>query len=75
WEVVKGQSEARPIYDKIEQKSLAAADKGIVTALEKDHAGTRKFVNQPIGKADDVMYSFLSLVQDDPTVQIVNLAQ
>ncbi|MEZ8306251.1 bifunctional 2',3'-cyclic-nucleotide 2'-phosphodiesterase/3'-nucleotidase [Vibrio splendidus] len=75
WEVVKGQSEARPIYDKIEKKSLAAADEGIVTALEKDHAGTREFVNQPIGKADDVMYSFLSLVQDDPTVQIVNLAQ
>ncbi|MDF5523042.1 5'-nucleotidase C-terminal domain-containing protein, partial [Vibrio parahaemolyticus] len=35
----------------------------------------REFVNQPIGKANDVMYSFLALVQDDPTIQIVNLAQ
>ncbi|WP_375321688.1 bifunctional 2',3'-cyclic-nucleotide 2'-phosphodiesterase/3'-nucleotidase [Aliivibrio logei] len=75
WSVVNGESEARPIFDKENNKSLAAADKGIVNALKADHKGTRDFVNQPIGKADDVMYSFLALVQDDPTVQIVNLAQ
>ncbi|WP_282177841.1 2',3'-cyclic-nucleotide 2'-phosphodiesterase [Vibrio nereis] len=75
WQVVKGQTEARPIYDKIEKKALVEADTTIVKALEADHKGTRDFVNQPIGKANDVMYSFLALVQDDPTVQIVNLAQ
>ena len=75
WQVVKGQTEARPIYDKIEKKALVEADATIVKALEADHKGTRDFVNQPIGKANDVMYSFLALVQDDPTVQIVNLAQ
>ncbi|MCG7498729.1 bifunctional 2',3'-cyclic-nucleotide 2'-phosphodiesterase/3'-nucleotidase [Vibrio sp. Of7-15] len=75
WVVTNGQSEARPIYDKKSKKSLAEADAGIVKALEADHKGTRDFVNQPIGKASDVMYSYLALVQDDPTVQIVNLAQ
>ncbi|KHT52108.1 2',3'-cyclic-nucleotide 2'-phosphodiesterase [Vibrio sinaloensis] len=75
WTVVKGQTEARPIYDKKAKKSLAEADDEMVKALEADHKGTRDFVNQPIGKANDVMYSFLALVQDDPTVQIVNLAQ
>ncbi|CAK4070746.1 2',3'-cyclic-nucleotide 2'-phosphodiesterase [Vibrio sp. 16] len=75
WTVVKGQTEARPIYDKKTKKSLAEADAEMVKALEADHKGTRDFVNQPIGKANDVMYSFLALVQDDPTVQIVNLAQ
>ncbi|WP_050919178.1 2',3'-cyclic-nucleotide 2'-phosphodiesterase [Vibrio campbellii] len=75
WQVVEGQSEARPIFDKANKKSLAEADKGIVDALIDDHKGTREFVNQPIGKANDVMYSFLALVQDDPTIQIVNLAQ
>lgn len=75
WQVVKGQSEARPIFDKANKKSLAEADKGIVDALVDDHKGTREFVNQPIGQANDVMYSFLALVQDDPTIQIVNLAQ
>ncbi|MGB2079839.1 MAG: bifunctional 2',3'-cyclic-nucleotide 2'-phosphodiesterase/3'-nucleotidase, partial [Vibrio sp.] len=75
WEVVSGQSQARPIYDKADKKSLAAEDKTIREALEHDHQATRDFVNKPIGKASDVMYSFLALVQDDPTVQIVNLAQ
>lgn len=75
WSVVDGQSQARPIFDKANKTSLAEADAGIVKALQDDHKGTREFVNQPIGKADDVMYSFLALVQDDPTVQIVNLAQ
>ncbi|ENG7517559.1 2',3'-cyclic-nucleotide 2'-phosphodiesterase [Vibrio harveyi] len=75
WQVVEGQSEARPIFDKANKKSLAEADEGIVDALVDDHKGTREFVNQPIGKANDVMYSFLALVQDDPTIQIVNLAQ
>lgn len=75
WVVVDGRSEARPIFDKVNKKSLAEADVKMVTALKEDHKGTRDFVNQPIGKANDVMYSFLALVQDDPTVQIVNLAQ
>ncbi|MDF5388286.1 2',3'-cyclic-nucleotide 2'-phosphodiesterase, partial [Vibrio parahaemolyticus] len=68
WQVVEGQAEARPIFDKVNKKSLAKADEDIVKALEEDHKGTREFVNQPIGKANDVMYSFLALVQDDPTI-------
>ncbi|PJC87387.1 2',3'-cyclic-nucleotide 2'-phosphodiesterase [Vibrio sp. HA2012] len=75
WMVTQGQSEARPIFDRATQESLAKPDEAIVKALEHDHKATREFVNQPIGKASDVMYSFLALVQDDPTIQIVNLAQ
>ncbi|MBN0788403.1 MFS transporter, partial [Pseudomonas aeruginosa] len=33
------------------------------------------FVSKPIGKSADNMYSYLALVQDDPTVQVVNMAQ
>ncbi|BDU35872.1 2',3'-cyclic-nucleotide 2'-phosphodiesterase [Vibrio nigripulchritudo] len=75
WKVSGGQAEARPIFDKKTKSALAEPDQAIVKALESDHKGTRDFVNQPIGKANDVMYSFLALVQDDPTIQIVNLAQ
>ena len=35
----------------------------------------RQFVSKPIGKSADNMYSYLALVQDDPTVQVVNNAQ
>lgn len=72
WKVTPIKSEARPIY---KNKSFAAADPEIQKALEHDHKETRKFANQSIGKSNDVMYSFLALVQDDPTIQIVNLAQ
>ncbi|WP_375752377.1 bifunctional 2',3'-cyclic-nucleotide 2'-phosphodiesterase/3'-nucleotidase [Vibrio sp. HN007] len=75
WEVVSGKAEARPIYDRANKKSLAAVDMDMDKALKADHDATRDFVNQPIGKANDVMYSYLALVQDDPTIQIVNAAQ
>ncbi|WCE29441.1 2',3'-cyclic-nucleotide 2'-phosphodiesterase [Vibrio sp. SCSIO 43137] len=75
WEVESGKSEARPIYDRKTKTSYADVDAGIEKALAEAHKETRDFVNQPIGKADDVMYSYLALVQDDPTVQIVNAAQ
>ncbi|AGH81510.1 bifunctional 2',3'-cyclic nucleotide 2'-phosphodiesterase/3'-nucleotidase periplasmic precursor protein [Psychromonas sp. CNPT3] len=75
WKVVKGRSEARPIFDNKNQKAIVKADPTLVNALQKDHKNTLKFVNKPIGKSNAKMYSFLALVQDDPTVQIVNLAQ
>lgn len=75
WQVVKGETQARPIFDQNKNNSLAKADPEMVKVLKSAHKGTRDFVNQPIGKASDVMYSYLALVQDDPTIQIVNLAQ
>ncbi|MGF1702669.1 bifunctional 2',3'-cyclic-nucleotide 2'-phosphodiesterase/3'-nucleotidase [Photobacterium makurazakiensis] len=75
WTVTSAQTEARPIFDVENNKSLVDADEKMVAAVQADHKGTREFVNQPLGKASDVMYSFLALVQDDPTVQIVSLAQ
>ena len=75
WQVTQARAEARPIFDKATKKSLAAEDANLVNVLSEAHKGTRTFVSQPIGKASDSMYSFLALVQDDPTVQIVNNAQ
>ena len=75
WLVTDARAEALPIYDNQSKSAVANTHSEIVTALEEDHKNTREYVNQPIGKAADNMYSFLALVQDDPTIQIVNLAQ
>lgn len=75
WRVTSGKAQARPIYDPIAKKSLAAEDPALVKVMADDHNATRKFVSQPLGKSADVMYSYLALIQDDPTVQIVNNAQ
>lgn len=75
WQVVDAKAQVRGIWDKKNKKSLAEPDLNLRKVLAKSHRATKNFVNQPIGKSDAPMYSFLALVQDDPTVQIVNLAQ
>ncbi|WMT15237.1 bifunctional 2',3'-cyclic-nucleotide 2'-phosphodiesterase/3'-nucleotidase [Serratia fonticola] len=75
WKVTAAKAQARPVYDKENKRSLATEDPALVKVLEEDHNGTREFVSKPIGKSDGNMYSYLALIQDDPTVQIVNNAQ
>ena len=75
WAVINGTAALRPIYD-TEKKAATVENHPEITALlQPVHEATRKFVAQPIGKASDNMYSYLALVQDDPTIQIVNQAQ
>ena len=75
WIVTSGKAVLRPIYDIETKKALAKNDPEITALLKPVHEATRKYVSQPIGKATDNMYSYLALVQDDPTIQIVNQAQ
>ncbi|WP_251767080.1 bifunctional 2',3'-cyclic-nucleotide 2'-phosphodiesterase/3'-nucleotidase [Shewanella indica] len=75
WTVLSARTEARPIYDGTNKTPLVEADKDIHDAVELEHQGTMDFVEQPIGVAAADMFSFLTLVQDDPTVQIVSDAQ
>ncbi|MEC5320787.1 bifunctional 2',3'-cyclic-nucleotide 2'-phosphodiesterase/3'-nucleotidase [Brenneria populi subsp. brevivirga] len=75
WRVEKATAQARPIYDKAQKKSLAPEDPDLVGVLSEAHRNTRDFVGKPIGESADNMYSYLALIQDDPTVQIVNNAQ
>lgn len=75
WKVSDAKAEARPIYDAAAKKALVGEDAKLVQILKHDHDATREFVGKPIGKSADNMYSYLSLVQDDPTVQVVNNAQ
>ncbi|MXN88398.1 2',3'-cyclic-nucleotide 2'-phosphodiesterase [Pasteurella canis] len=75
WLVTDGKAELRPIYDAENKKATVENHPEISALLAPVHQATREFVSQPIGKADDNMYSYLALVQDDPTVQIVNQAQ
>ncbi|WP_153916199.1 bifunctional 2',3'-cyclic-nucleotide 2'-phosphodiesterase/3'-nucleotidase [Shewanella sp. TC10] len=78
WTVTDSLSHARPIFVKASDKHegfSVEADATIHDKIEKDHQATLDYVNAPIGKSSADIYSFLSLVQDDPTVQIVANAQ
>ncbi len=70
--VAHAQTHVRPIF---ENEALVEADEEVSRAVAEEHAATRAFVGRPIGRASEDMYSFLALVQDDPTIQIVNMAQ
>ncbi|MGP3594024.1 bifunctional 2',3'-cyclic-nucleotide 2'-phosphodiesterase/3'-nucleotidase [Vagococcus sp. WN89Y] len=75
WQVSEAKAQARPIYDTTAKKELVSEDRALVDILKHSHDATREFVGKPIGKSADNMYSYLSLVQADPTVQVVNNAQ
>ncbi len=77
WRVVSATSEARPIYERVDNKNKATVgdDKRIVDALEEDHEATLAYVRRPVGKTSAPLYSYFALVADDPSVQIVNQAQ
>ena len=75
WLAADGKAALRPIYDAENKKATTESDAELTALLKPVHEATREFVAQPIGKATDNMYSYLALVQDDPTIQIVNQAQ
>ena len=76
WVIIDRTAKAAPIYDKnADAPELVTPDNGIRDAVAFEHQGTLNYVDQPIGKASADMYSFLTLVQDDPSVQIVSDAQ
>ncbi|MGJ8580980.1 MAG: bifunctional 2',3'-cyclic-nucleotide 2'-phosphodiesterase/3'-nucleotidase, partial [Psychromonas sp.] len=78
WVIKSAKAESRQIFERDAQGNkvaLVEADERIHEAVAEEHKGTLDFVNAPIGKANNDMFSFLSLVQDDPTVQIVSDAQ
>ena len=75
WQVTQGKAETRPIFDKTKKQSQAGADKDLVKVLSHAHQQTRAFFGKPIGKIADNMYGYLSLVQDDATIQLINDAQ
>lgn len=77
WKVVSATSEARPIYERVDNKNKATVGdvQEVVDALKEDHESTLAYVRRPVGKTSAPLYSYFALVADDPSVQIVNQAQ
>ncbi|NBC69767.1 bifunctional 2',3'-cyclic-nucleotide 2'-phosphodiesterase/3'-nucleotidase [Paenibacillus sacheonensis] len=75
WQVTNSQSSNKYIYDTAAKKPLVDAVPAIVDAIKDEHAATKTYVNTAIGETTAPIYSYFSLVQDDPSVQIVTQAQ
>lgn len=79
WKVEKQESKAfiRSIFQKEQQKviEVAKADDLLIKRIEKEHEETIAYIRQEIGKTTKPIHSYFALVQDDPSIQIVNDAQ
>ncbi|QRG70305.1 bifunctional 2',3'-cyclic-nucleotide 2'-phosphodiesterase/3'-nucleotidase [Brevibacillus choshinensis] len=80
WKVVDSQSSTRETWatDPKDPKKIISsveADPAVVNAVQAVHEDTISYVNTPIGKTTDDIYSYFALVQDDPSIQVVTNAQ
>lgn len=78
WKIVDFTTEARPIYHRDENRKVIADVKDkpeIVAAVKAEHEATLAYVRRPVGKTSAPLYSYFALVADDPSVQIVSIAQ
>ncbi|WP_458791042.1 bifunctional 2',3'-cyclic-nucleotide 2'-phosphodiesterase/3'-nucleotidase [Yoonia sp. MH D7] len=78
WRVVSAVSEARPIYIRNEDRSITAqveSDEEVVASVQAAHDETLTYVRRAVGKTDAPLHSYFALVADDPSVQIVSIAQ
>jgi 2',3'-cyclic-nucleotide 2'-phosphodiesterase/3'-nucleotidase len=78
WRVVGHASEARPISKRNEDRSITAlvkSQQSVLDSVQADHDATLAYVRRAVGKTDAPLHSYFALVADDPSVQIVSIAQ
>jgi 2',3'-cyclic-nucleotide 2'-phosphodiesterase/3'-nucleotidase len=78
WRVVSAQSEARPISKRNEDRSTTAlvdSDETVLASVQQEHDETLEYIRRAVGKTDAPLHSYFALVADDPSVQIVSIAQ
>jgi len=77
WEVQK-KNQSKPALRKIADSKgnpLVESDQKLVNEIKDDHQATIDYVNTAVGKTTAPINSYFSLVQDDPSVQLVTNAQ
>ena len=78
WKIVSHTSEARPISQRNEDRSITAlveSDPKVLAAAQTEHDATLDYIRRAVGKTDAPLHSYFALVADDPSVQIVSNAQ
>ncbi len=78
WKIVTHASEARPISKRNEDRSTTAlveSQQYVLDAVAQEHAETLEYIRRAVGKTATPLHSYFALVADDPSVQIVSIAQ
>jgi len=78
WRVVKSQVEARPIARRGENGAAVAlvdSDPKVLQAASAAHEATLHYIRGPVGTLKEPLHTYLAMIADDPTVQLINEAQ
>lgn len=78
WRIAAHTSEARPISMRNEDRSVTALVESVpavLDAVQQEHDETLAYVRRAVGRTAAPLHSYFALVADDPSVQIVSIAQ
>ncbi len=78
WRVLTHSVETRPISKRNEDRSVSAlvdSQEDVLQSVEDVHEATLEYVRRGVGKTSAPLHSYFALVADDPSVQIVSIAQ
>ncbi|WP_417582990.1 bifunctional 2',3'-cyclic-nucleotide 2'-phosphodiesterase/3'-nucleotidase [Pelagibacterium sp.] len=77
WSVLSHTSEARPIYERVDGTvtPIVESETAVTEAVDEEHQATLDYVRRAVGETAAPLHSYFALVADDPSVQIVNIAQ
>ncbi len=75
WKVIDSKAAIRPIFDRAAKKSLVEADPMVMAAVGDEHKATLAYVRGKVTETTAPIYSYFAQVADDPSVQVVSLAQ
>ncbi len=77
WVIASHTSEARPIFERVEGKVVPTVESEpeVLASIASEHEATLEYVRRAVGETAAPLHSYFALVADDPSVQIVNIAQ
>ena len=78
WKVAGFETSTRPISKRNEDRSVDAlvdSQPEILASVQQQHDETLAYIRRAVGKTAAPLHSYFALVADDPSVQIVSIAQ
>ena len=75
WSVSDARGSLRAVYDRATRKALAEPDPMVAELVRAEHEGTLAYVRAEVAQTLAPIHSYFAQVADDPSVQLVSLAQ
>jgi 2',3'-cyclic-nucleotide 2'-phosphodiesterase / 3'-nucleotidase len=75
WKVTDGRAELRAVFDRSTRQALVQPDGALAALVKAEHEGTRAYLQSPVTTSVAPIHSYFAQVADDPSVQLVSLAQ